>query len=76
MFLTTLKKAGNTLKSEEGMTLIEITIAMAIIIITVILMFESLIAMANLRDSTAQRSLASAHVTTVIEEIKGLKYED
>ena len=62
------------LRDESGMTLLELMFAAGVLAMTLSFLFGSLVTITTAGDATASRSVATTHLTSVAEELRGLAY--
>ncbi|MBI4559781.1 MAG: hypothetical protein HY706_19495 [Candidatus Hydrogenedentes bacterium] len=72
---TRRKQFGMWRGSESGMTLLELMLAAGVTTVSMVVLMASLMSVSTAHSVSADRALATAHVTTILEELHDLTYE-
>lgn len=66
---------GRPRKNDEGLTLLEVTFATSVLAIALAMLFGSLLNLRLIGQTSGEKSVALAHMASVMEEIRGLTLE-
>jgi type II secretory pathway pseudopilin PulG len=61
---------------QEGMTLIEVSVAAGVLLVVVVLLFGSVVDFARSSEVVSSKAAATAHANSVLEQIRQLDHED
>ena len=70
------KKRLHGEKSDAGFTLLEVMFASVIFVVLIVFLFGSLLQFYAVQEITKQRTVALAHISTVIEEVQSLSIDE
>lgn len=61
---------------EAGLTLIEVSVAAGILLVTVVLLMGNVVNISRTSDVVSTQAVATGHVNTVLEEVHGLDFPE